>query len=148
MKTFMKNGEAVVLTDTEANAANVRLKSTTRRAIGRRVIVLLDEESEMTKGGVLMPDVSKKTKNEGTVMSIGELVPRDAGIRVGDHVAIAFALPRVDQESMPGKKLAYVSYPEEILCVDDEVWEVLATESELKETAAFIDSERAKPKLE
>ena len=65
------------------------------KPLADRVLVKVDEEETMTKGGILIPDTAQKKSQKGTVMAIGSGKVLDNGtrlpfeVKVGDHVLFA-----------------------------------------------------------
>lgn len=58
-------------------------QATNLEPLGDRVIILRDQSEEVTKGGILRPDVAKEKSAFGVVVSIGEGV---STLAIGDRV--------------------------------------------------------------
>ena len=81
-----------------------------------KVILRPIEEPSITPGGIIVPDRAKKKVNQGIVISIGSLLPKDE-IEIGDHVLFnAFSGNKVVLESGTFIILSYAS----IECVLEE----------------------------
>jgi len=63
--------------------------------IGYRVLVKPDSEEEISPGGIVLPDYSKKKPQEGTVLAVGTDRLLDSGecqvipVKVGDRIILA-----------------------------------------------------------
>lgn len=67
----------------------MEIKELNGRPLHERVIVKLDSVSDVTDGGIFLPDDAKEIANTATVVAIGNLVNREGeDLKVGERVII------------------------------------------------------------
>lgn len=86
------------------------------RPLNQNLLVVPKRESEVTEGGVFLPEASLKVKNYGTVVAIAGKVSEEIGVVVGDTVLY---LPYAGLEVTVGNR-QYVSLSvEDLIAVLD-----------------------------
>jgi chaperonin GroES len=76
------------------------------KPLGDRVLVKSDEEKEVKKGGIIIPDTAKEKPQEGTVIAVGPGKVDDKGQRIPMHVKT-------------GDKILYGKYAGNEVKIDD-----------------------------
>jgi chaperonin GroES len=86
-----------------------------------KILVVPDEREESTKGGILLPDVSKERPCRGTVISVGPGRHNEWGALIPMPVEVGMKVYYSrwggNEIKLPDEPLVLVLKPEHVLCV-------------------------------